>query len=98
MYGLGDLVSNPAALKALKDYSKDAAKNAGQQLHAQLILSVRGEEATPRKAAKLPLSLEEFTWKIMDGWHRRGLGSHSGIDYQCRLAIMVSTVLSNVLV
>ncbi|KAJ3828073.1 hypothetical protein F5880DRAFT_1503347 [Lentinula raphanica] len=87
VYGLGDLVGNPAALKALRDYAKDAAKNAGQQLRTQLLISVKGEDS-PRRGVKLPMTLEEFTWKIVDGWRSGGLGSNNGVDYQCRFAVM----------
>ncbi|KAJ3727645.1 hypothetical protein C8R42DRAFT_717084 [Lentinula raphanica] len=87
VYGLGDLVGNPAAQKALRDYAKDAAKNAGQQLRAQLLVSVKGEDST-RRAGKAPMTLEEFTWKLVDSWRSGGLGSNSGVDYQCRFAVM----------
>ncbi|KAJ3718171.1 hypothetical protein C8R42DRAFT_644043 [Lentinula raphanica] len=87
VYGLGDLMGNPAAQKALREYAKDAAKNAGQQLRAQLLISVKGEESA-RCGAKLPMTLEEFTWKLVDGWKSGGLGSNTGVDYQCRFAVM----------
>ncbi|KAJ3765413.1 hypothetical protein FB446DRAFT_795070 [Lentinula raphanica] len=87
LYGLGDLVGNPAAQKALRDYAKDAAKNAGQQLRTQLLISVKGEDST-RRGVKLPLTLEEFTWKLVDSWRSGGLGSNTGVDYQCRFAVM----------
>ncbi|KAJ3963777.1 hypothetical protein EV361DRAFT_943302 [Lentinula raphanica] len=87
LYGLSDLVGNPAAQKALRDYAKDAAKNAGQQLRTQLLISVKGEESA-RRGAKLPTTLEEFTWKLVDSWKSGGLGSNTGVDYQCRFAVM----------